>query len=111
MTKGLLISIFKNPMYAKCSNGGISETNDRALVIGPGIPEIFEAGELPVLKLESHYRGIARLVPIDKPSGRAGPMMGGAFGYTSDSRFSEAVELLTGAEDFYGAVPIHDRFE
>ncbi len=73
MTKGLLISIFKNPMYAKCSNGGISETNDRALVIGPGIPEIFEAGELPVLKLESHYRGIARLVPIDKPSGRAGP--------------------------------------
>lgn len=110
MTKGLLISIFKNPMYAKCSNGGISETNDQALVIGPGIPEIFEAHERPVLKLESHVKGIARLVPIEKPSGRAGPMMGGAFGHTSDSRFSEAVSALTGSR-FYGAVPIHDRFE
>jgi hypothetical protein len=110
MTKGLLISIFKNPMYAKCSNGGISETNDEALVIGPGIPGIFEAHELPVLKLESHVKGCARLVPVEKPKGRAGPMMGGTFGQTSDSRFSEAIEKLTGSR-FYGAVPIHDRFE
>lgn len=107
--KGLLISIYKNPAYAKCSNGGVSETEDQAIVIGPGIPEIFEARGKPVLQLESHYPGICRLVPISLPKFKC-PMFGGAFGSTSDSRFTEAVEKLTGAP-FYGAVPIHDRVE
>jgi hypothetical protein len=37
-------------------------------------------------------------------------MFGGNFGYSSDSRFSEAVRELTGSPH-YGAVPIHDRFD
>jgi hypothetical protein len=37
-------------------------------------------------------------------------MAGGNFGSTSDGRFSEACRKLLG-HDFYGAVPIHDRFE
>jgi hypothetical protein len=37
-------------------------------------------------------------------NGRVGPMMGGNYAATSDSRFSEA----TGQ---YGAIAIHDRYE
>lgn len=109
MAKGLTVSIFKNPLYEKCSNGGVSEFHDEAIVIGPGIPEIFDSRGKPVLKLESHYPGIVRLVPVAFPQGKC-PMFGGAYGSTSDSRFSAAVEKLTGAP-FYGAIPIHDRCE
>lgn len=107
--KGLLISIYKNPAYAGCSLGGVSADHDQAIMVGPGIPEIFEARGKPVLKLESHYPGCARLVPVAFPQGKC-PMFGGAFGHTSDSRFSEAIEDLLG-HPFYGAVPIHDRCE
>ena len=40
----------------------------------------------------------------------AGPMMGGAYVATSDSRFTAAVEEITGVR-FYGAVAFHDRYE
>ena len=43
------------------------------------------------------------LVPVDQPGG-AGPMMGGTYAATSDSRFGKATGV-------YGAIPIHDRFE
>lgn len=33
---------------------------------------------------------------------------GGRFAYTSDSRFNEAVEALTG-RNWTGAIPVHDR--
>ena len=37
-------------------------------------------------------------------------MFGGNYAACSDSRFNEAIKKLTG-QDFYGAVPIHDRRE
>lgn len=39
-----------------------------------------------------------------------GPMAGGAFVATSDSRFSEAVSRMLG-HSFYGAVSLHDHYE
>lgn len=39
-----------------------------------------------------------------------GPMMGGAYVATSDSRFTQKAEDLLGVR-FYGAVALHDRFE
>jgi hypothetical protein len=36
-------------------------------------------------------------------------MMGGNYGGTSDSRFNEAVQHITGFRP--GVVPIHDRYE
>jgi hypothetical protein len=42
--------------------------------------------------------------------GKVGPMWGGSFVHTSDSRFAEAVEILTGTKSGL-AVPLHDRFE
>lgn len=40
--------------------------------------------------------------PIDQPSGMVGPMFGGNFCYSSDSRFREICQY---------PIPIHDRFE
>ena len=45
MTKGLIVNIYKTPLTAGCSNNGVSQFNDSAILIGPGIPEIFEAKE------------------------------------------------------------------
>lgn len=110
--KGLLVSIYKNPSYAECSNGGVSQYNDKAILIGAGIPEIFTAGEndLVLKLLPGNLAGTAKIVPLHQPKGISGPMFGGCFVSTSDSRFSEAVEKICGHR-FYGAVPLHDRFE
>lgn len=109
--RGLIISIFQNPVYSRCSNDGISRYCTEATLVGDDIPGIFEVKpERPAVRLESHYPGIVRLVPVEQPAGRAGPMFGGAYAASSDARFSEAVERLTGSK-FYGAVAVHDRFE
>lgn len=48
---------------------------------------------------------IVHVEPLSKPEGSwMGPMMGGAYVATSDSRFSE----ITG---MYGAVALHDHYE
>ena len=110
--KGLTVYIYKNPAFQHCSNGGISETHDRALLIGPGIPEIFEAGDLPVLELKKgNARGIVKITPYT-PAGAREPwwMFGGAYVCCSDNRVSDAVEAMTGAI-FYGAIALHDRQE
>lgn len=107
--KGLPISIFSNPRYRKCANGGLSEFHNEALVIGEGIPEVFEANGLPVLKLvKGNLPGLAKLVPAD--AGDKWVMFGGNYAGTSDSRFTKAVEKITGSP-FSRALPIHDRIE
>lgn len=102
--KGLIICIYRCKSFA-CTNG-VSATADEALVIGDGIPEVFEANGRPVLRLERNRDGkTARLIPVDVVGWLA---FGGNYGATSDSRFSEAVRAIYGSE-FYGAVPIHDH--
>jgi len=111
MKKGLLLHIFTNPTMRKCANGGITETHDRAIVVGDGIPEIFPANNMPVLVLKKNpFGGCAHLEPLVNDRESRWFMFGGAFGHTSDSRFRQAVESITGA-NYYGAVPIHDREE
>ena len=107
--KGLTIHIYRTVGLGDCTNGGVSATVDEALVIGDGIDGIFEAHGRPVLRLVTNRGGkTARLVPVSL-AGRW-TMFGGNFGYTSDSRFAEAVRKIYGST-FYGAVPIHDRVE
>lgn len=60
--------------------------------------------DAPAARLSTNALGDPIIVPIDKPDGAIGPMMGGTFAHTSDSRFSAATK-------FYGAVAIHDRYE
>lgn len=110
--KGLIVYIYKNTAFAECSNNGVSGSHDKAILIGDDIPEIFEAkeGDLVLKLVKGNLEGTAKIVPLDQPKGISGPMSGGSFIYTSDSRFSEAVRKICGHE-MYGAISLHDRFE
>lgn len=118
---GLTVSIFKSDM-GDCSNGGISGKFTEAMVVGVERGNWDPSTELPelprVMLKQGAYPGIAVAVPVQEtpdgqwvPDGEGiGPMMGGCYISCSDSRFVEAVEKITGAR-FYGAVPLHDRWE
>jgi hypothetical protein len=99
--KGMLVSVLRSA--TDCSNGGVTSTHSEFLLVGPGIPEIFEARNLPVLRCEpwyGHYRAVAESKPGWIVENLAGPMFGGNFIWTSDSRFPGK-----------HPIPVHDRFE
>lgn len=114
---GLTVYIYNNQFFSKCSANGISERYKEALIICKGVVEIdtenLEKKSLPVIQLvekklcgETVY--IAKVVfDPDFPKlnhSEKWAMMGGAFIYSSDSRFREMFP-------FYGAIPLHDRYE
>jgi len=106
--KGLIVNIYKNGDGYDCSNNGVSNRHSKAVLVGDGIPELFDNGTLPILKLVKGYgKNTVVAKPIDC-NGRS--MFGGAFIYTNDSRFVSAVEAIA-EQKFYGAVPLHDRYE
>lgn len=108
-TKGLLVNIYKDHL-GDCTNGGISGGNATTLILVStedvsGIefkmPEIFDGDETNSVKIvPGNLPGYAKAVPVVKPKGMIGPMFGGNFIYSSDSRFPMKYP-----------VPIHDRFE
>jgi hypothetical protein len=101
--RGLLCSVYTNPLYKGCSNGGISSKVTEVTLVGPGIPEIFYASvEAPAVKLVRRNIGgeYLHVEPIEQPIGMVGPMAGGAFVYSSDSRFPSKYPLS-----------LHDRFD
>lgn len=116
---GLIVSILEDKRLGNCSNGGVSsEKNEMTLVNvdGPFKPTDDRPAALLV---PGHMPGIAHVVVAEerddeyvpmRPDDAVGPMMGGAYVASSDGRFGQAVEEITGAR-FYGAVPLHDRFE
>jgi len=105
---GLLVNVYRNGEDSTL--GGLSSKHDKICVVnavGPFEP----TDEFPAFKLVANHGDSVALKPvIDNPKGTLGPMAGGNFGATPDSRFSEAIEGITGL-GFYGAVAIHDRFE
>ena len=130
--KGLILDVFESASYARTrarSNpsvvnvaGGLRSITlvgvERRGVLTP-LPrdaQVFEASpERPAFKLVVRTFGPSgetlSLVPVEAPRdmvGRdmVGPMMGGAYAASSDSRFSEAA-----VGGFYGAVAVHDRYE
>jgi hypothetical protein len=121
---GVVLSIYK-ASGRSFSNYGISEFCDEVVCVnvpGPSEP----SDERPaVFLVAGDVAGTVKVVPVvewgrslgargayvlAQPEGTVGPVMGGCYVGTSDSRFVEAVEALLG-HDFYGAVPLHDRFE
>jgi hypothetical protein len=111
---GLRADIYRGTL-GDCSNGGISGRVDRVTIVNAGGP--FEpADDAPAVELrQGAFRGIVIAVPVDeqsteRASREIGPMAGGCYVATSDSRFGELCRRITGTE-FYGAVPLHDRFE
>jgi len=110
---GLRVSIIgdRNSKYGDSSNGGVSSKVDELTIINIGGP--FEATEnAPAAMLV--MGNIPNSVKIIPSAGyaterRAGPMMGGCYVTTSDSRFSDKLESMGMPRGM--AVPLHDRWE
>jgi len=104
--KGLIVYIYKTAGFEKCSNGGLSSKFDTCLLIGAGIPEIFEANELPVVTIVKRdlFHGMyLTAYPVEEDGHiDTGCMHGGSFIYSSDSRFRNLAAY---------PVPLHDRKE
>lgn len=99
--KGLLVSVLRNGRGVDCSLGGISSKADMLLLVGDGVPEIFEAGEYPVVRLVTRTIGGQEYKHVEPVTGgNEWFMAGGNFCYTSDSRFPNSYPLS-----------IHDRVE
>ena len=91
------------------SNGGISSKVNNLTITNIGGP--FEpTDDAPAAVLKSHVFGSAIVVPVDVPTGVAGPMAGGGWIASTDSRWGEALGVM-GQKNTYIAVPLHDRFE
>lgn len=114
---GLYISVYRDADGHDCTLHGVSSRFKELCLVNADGP--FEPREdRPAVLMQNHYRNCLRIVPakkvgdewvaIDGPG--IGPMFGGNYGATSDSRFGELCSKLLG-QDFYGAVAIHDRFE
>jgi hypothetical protein len=102
---GLYANIYDRPL-GNCSNGGISAGHKRVCLVnveGPFEP----TPDAPAARLIKTRLGNL----VCEPLGLEGKtMFGGAFVYSSDSRFGEAVQKLSG----YGhpfPVGLHDRIE
>lgn len=115
---GLIISVVRCADMPDCSLNGISAQFSTLTLVnaeGPFKP----TPERPAVAFQRHptMKNVVYIVPVDYDytndtwtySKRVG-MMGGNFGYTSDSRFFEAAEKFCGYR-WHGAIKIHDRFE
>lgn len=107
---GLIVNIYRDE-YDSHFNAFVGKSGVTVVNIpGPFEPTV----ERPAALLTTNALGSPIIVPayVDsqgtyrelKREGVIGPMMGGTYAATSDSRFSEATKQ-------YGAVAIHDRFE
>jgi len=101
---GLRVSIYRDSgSDYDCTNGGISSKFTELTLVN--VPGPFDpTPDAPAAILEAVDKGSARIVPVFQPEGTLGPMFGGNYAASSDSRFRKAAGI-------YGAVAIHDRFE
>lgn len=107
--RGLMVHVYR-AADEYCTNRGVTSKFDVFVLTGEGIPEIFEPSErMPELRLERRRlfgdEDHLRVIPVERPDGdrgAIGPMFGGNFVWSCDSRFREISE---------GPLPVHDRFE
>lgn len=110
---GLRVEVYTSRLSRdyNTSNDGLSARFTEVTVVnaeGPYEP----TDDAPGVRLEPGPLGTIRAVPVDgggseKP---CGPMFGGAYIATSDSRFGDAVAQVLGRR-LYGAIALHDRYE
>lgn len=103
INKGLPVNVFKTNY--DCTANGISSKVDRLILIGDGVVELFEGKEdnsdvVKLVRRQIGKREYLHCEPLQKPIGKNGPMFGGNFIHTSDSRFPNDYPIA-----------IHDRFE
>lgn len=108
--KGLWVSVYRDASMSDSTNGGVSGYQDRFVLLGTNGP--FEAdnekeGNMALTLVPGPF-GTTRAVmandetgeAIDGPPGEVGPMFGGNFIYSSDSRFPSDTPIK-----------VFDRFE
>ena len=108
-TKGLLVEVYTAFDGVDCTAGGISSGKQHLILesyVDSGGCERqmnapFTGDETNTVRVVvGNISGYVKAVPIKTPKGMVGPMFGGNFIYSSDSRFP-----------YKYPVPIHDRFE
>lgn len=98
--KGILVFALRSAL-GDTTNGGVTSKYHTFVLVGPGVPEVFEPNEAtPVLRLEKNGRFGHRVVPEN--SDGKWTMFGGNFVWSSDSRFRAISE---------NPLPVHDRIE
>lgn len=99
-TKGMRVDVLR--CCHDCTNGP-TQTADCIILVGPGIPEIFEVGPSDVVMyLDRRPDGLPCAKPLDSTTTGKWYMFGGNFLWTSDSRFREISDH---------PIPVHDRHE
>lgn len=107
--KALELAVYANPTYRECANGGWTEGHDSLYVACAGGYLEVEDDSPALFDLVAGPFGTIHLQPRNSGEG-VGPMMGGSYAGTSDSRFASMCEELTG-HPWHGAVAVHDRYE
>jgi hypothetical protein len=102
--RGLTCEIFRWSL-GECSNGGISSRCNKVVLIGLGrSAQVFEPGpDCPAVRIVKRTIGRSEYLhaePVDQPEGLVGPMSGGTFIYSCDSRFPWDYPIA-----------LHDRWE
>ena len=104
--KGLLVSVYVDKWIGDCSVNGMSSKHDKLLLIDEnggdldGPSKGTEDNTVKLVKRDLWGKEYLHVEPVVKPKGMVGPMFGGNFVYTSDSRFPSKYPI-----------PVHDRFE
>ncbi|MND22857.1 hypothetical protein D3C76_165600 [compost metagenome] len=109
---GLIVEVYRSARMGDCTNNGVSSRVDSLTLVNVSGP--FEPSDnAPAAWLVPHrtMKGVVYIVCEDPVTSGKWPMAGGNYAATSDSRFSEAVQKLTGFPVWHGAVKIHDRYE
>ena len=101
----LPVGVFRSADRTDCSNNGISAQFSTLYLIHPeGFMEVSEDDPRLIRVVTRHLfgRDYSHVEPVnpEHPTGAVGPMSGGNFVYTCDSRFPSSYPLS-----------VHDRFE
>lgn len=101
--KGLLVFVYKMPDY-DCTANGISHDKTQLILIGEGIPEIFDGDETNTVVLVKRNllgKEYLHVEPVwENKETKQWFMFGGNFIYSSDSRFPNIYPIS-----------IHDRVD
>ena len=123
--KGLIVEVYRAVGYGDCTNGGVSGKHASLTVVGTKVggektwrpldkeSRVFPPNEDRPAMVLVDYPQVC-LVPLEfiengLPKGHVGPMCGGNYAATSDSRWHQLGRILGAGR--INAVPIHDRIE
>ena len=103
MKKGLLVFVYRNTL-GDCTADGVTSKLDKMVLLDvpntPFEPKDDQSDALVLVKRELFGKEYIHAEPVHKKPGMVGPMFGGNFIYSSDSRFPSKYPI-----------PVHDRFE